>query len=73
MGEKIAQFFNGAGSVLTFGSIYLGEKPRYYDAQALSDRGVERDFSAVGQDIAVANRKKEDKVTDRVRKSKETD
>jgi len=69
MGEKIARLLDGAGSILTFGSASLGEKPRYYDAQALSQRGVERDFSAVAQDIAVANCTKESKDTDRGRES----
>jgi hypothetical protein len=58
MGEKIARFLSGAGSILTFGSgVTLGKSPDFYDKEALAGRGVARDFSAVAQDLVVANRK----------------
>lgn len=63
MSERKAQFFQGVGSVLTFGAgLHVTVKaPTYHDHEVFTKRSVDRDLCSVAQDIAVANR---EKVTD---------
>lgn len=64
MSERMAQFLQGVGSVLTFGAgLHVTVKaPTYHDREAFTKRSVDRDLCAIAQDLVVANREEVAKV-----------